>query len=766
MAQTAVVAVENNFTKGLITESTGLNFPENATTSTDNCTYTLIGDVTRRLGFDFEANYRLQTDNTVNAAYNTYKWNNAGGDGVSQIIVTQVGSTLYFYLSSSATVSSPLSTQLISSLSLTQFASSGTMDSTIECQFADGNGYLFVFHPNLNTVYCSYAGGTISTGTITYKIRDFQGLDDSLATDLRPKNLTIQHQYNLQNQGWTAGNSWSAAVNTNDAMNIGNHAFTIGGVSGVTVGQNLALNFYSSNPGGIQVGSGAGSITAYDGNTIIVNVYSISSSNPGGPFHYVTMSPINTGYINTFITAEGVAPSNSDVWWYFKNASNQYDPATTQPSVTLSTGNAPKGHYVLNAFDINRSSVSGLNGLTEFSTNQRPSTGCWFQGRLWATGLSAGFSSQVSNDNYSWTENIYFSQIVQTPKDFGNCFQNNDPTSENLFSILPTDGGVLVIKESGKIYKLFPIQNGLLVFAQNGVWFVTGSQGIGFAANDYTVTQLSQVQSVSNTSFVNVLGLPYFWNEEGIYRVQPKQGGILSVEPITVGTILAFYNNIPLKSRLYARGAYDPINYVIQWTYKTTLETSVLDRYHFDGILNFNTFNSAFYPYTFPGTPSIIGINYVNAPNLVNTPQPGFKYFTNAGFQYTFSEERNTTYKDFVSFDGIGSDFSSFFITGYKLRGQAQRKFQPLYVFLYCKTNGEVGAYSFQGVWDWSNNANSGRWTARQTAYINDINYDVVHRRHKLRGHGYSVQFKVSSISGLPFDIIGWATTDEINAGL
>jgi hypothetical protein len=48
---------ENNFTKGLITEATGLNFPENAATSTDNCQYTLIGDVTRRLGIDREVNF-------------------------------------------------------------------------------------------------------------------------------------------------------------------------------------------------------------------------------------------------------------------------------------------------------------------------------------------------------------------------------------------------------------------------------------------------------------------------------------------------------------------------------------------------------------------------------------------------------------------------------------------------------------------------------------------------------------------------------------
>src|SRR5258707_4679616 len=98
MPQQVTSLVENNFTKGLITESTGLNFPENAATSTDNCTYTLIGDVSRRLGIDYEVNGSVLVNDRGGKAISSYKWNNAGGDGLSQIIVTQVGDTLYFYL--------------------------------------------------------------------------------------------------------------------------------------------------------------------------------------------------------------------------------------------------------------------------------------------------------------------------------------------------------------------------------------------------------------------------------------------------------------------------------------------------------------------------------------------------------------------------------------------------------------------------------------------------------------------------------------------
>ena len=148
-------------------------------------------------------------------------------------------------------------------------------------------------------------------------------------------------------------------------------------------------------------------------------------------------------------------------------------------------------------------------------------------------GLDASQAATGDENFYTWTENIYFSQIVTSINQFGYCYQANDPTDENYFNLLPDDGGVIQIQGCGAIHKLFPIQNGMLVFADNGVWFITGSQGIGFTADDYTITKISAVRVISNTSFVDVLGMPFFWNEEGIYMTQQTQNGI-QIEPLTV----------------------------------------------------------------------------------------------------------------------------------------------------------------------------------------------------------------------------------------
>jgi len=268
-------AVENNFTGGLKTEFTGLNFPENAAFDTDNCIYTLIGDVVRRMGFDFEANH------TVSAALPdyqyakvTYKWNNAGGDGSSEIVVAQVGALLFFYKSSDATAASPLSTKILAStVDLTTFLPAGSTNvpKNIECQFATGNGYLFVFHPYLEPFYCiRYSNDVILANVINIKQRDFTGIFDGLDDSLRLNTLSFEHLYNIDNQGWYNGTSWSATSSTSTYTGVGALTLTIPtGVAGVITGdsQVVTVNAYSNIIGTPVVFTQTGTVHAYTSGT-------------------------------------------------------------------------------------------------------------------------------------------------------------------------------------------------------------------------------------------------------------------------------------------------------------------------------------------------------------------------------------------------------------------------------------------------------------------------------------------------------------------
>jgi hypothetical protein len=477
-------------------------------------------------------------------------------------------------------------------------------------------------------------------------------------------------------------------------------------------------------------------------------------------------------------SAIGNYPSNADIWWQFKNTSNVFAPTTSSIlNVTLPNTQAPSGHYILNAFNQDRTSVSGISGLTAVSTTMRPTTGAWFAGRAWYTGTNDSLQATTDQSFYSWTESIYYSKVVQHQGDVGLCYSENDPTDETFFDPLPTDGGVIVIQGTGPIYKLFPVANGLLVMAANGIWLISGSSGYGFDSTSYLISKISSVKLISGSSVVDILGFPAFWNLEGIYAVStgkennPYGQGGLTVNPITVGTIQTFYDAIPHQSKLYAKGAYDPIGYVVQWVYRTTAETDINNRYFMDGILNFNTYNKAFYPYEVATTETstvaernIAGIVYVSYPSNPQSLIPQFKYPSLNTITNTvkFSEENNfTDYLDWIqsSTNGLGVDYISTFTTGYKLHGQAYRKWQPIYVYVYLN-NENPSSYTIESIWDYNDTA-LGRTSQAQTIVNFDPYFKGLFRRHKLRGHGLVVQFKFSSVTGEPFSIWGWSVPEQ-----
>jgi len=400
MPRSAGVAVTNDFTKGLVTEATGLNFPENACTQTTDCVFNYDGSVNRRMGWDFEASSTFKSINRTNNAVNTYLWRNVNGDGNTTLVVLQVGPTLYFYKTNQASFSLGAVAATATLSPNAQAVAAGLIPDQVEAQFCDGNGILFVTHPYCDPVYIVYnvTNDTITSFTIQLMIRDFEGQVSDITSNpsVRPaqalNNYTnssigtasAQHVYNLFNQGWVQKQlvSWN--------------------------------------------------------------------------------------------TQQASLPSNSDVMWLFKTSTgtltyNDSSPVGWFSGIVQGNSQAAQGHYIYPLAQTTRSaSLSAdtgfaVGGLQESGTGaQRPSTSAFFEGRVFYAGVNAqGFNSS-----------IYFTQIVTASTqtlspilDYGACYQQNDPTSENFFDLLPSDGGVIRIPDAGTIYKLVAVPGGLAVFA-------------------------------------------------------------------------------------------------------------------------------------------------------------------------------------------------------------------------------------------------------------------------------------------------------------
>jgi hypothetical protein len=701
MPRAAGSSVENNFKNGLITEASGLNFPENACTETYNCVFNFDGSVQRRLGLDFESQYVVKTIDRDDSAVTTFLWKNVAGDGSTTLCVVQVGGTLYFYETASSSISSGA---IASTITLSTYLASGApTPELLECQFSYGNGLLFVTHPYCDPFYVSYTPSTQTvTGTlITIKIRDFEGATaDSLRVDERPTStlagLSDSHEYNLYNQGWTSAN------------------------------------------------------------------------------------------LTTWDTAQTTMPSNSDVMWTFKDATNNFD-AGSGAIARVVRGNspAPKGHFILALANQDRNTAAGMSGVTATTTSYfRPSTSAFYAGRMFYSGI------QYSGFNAS----IYFSQIVERSEQYAFCYQQNDPTSEDNSDLLPSDGGVIRIPEAGTVYKLVAISGALVVFCANGVWSITGSTGLGFSAVDFTVSKISSINAISASSFVDVGGFPSWWNAEGIYLLSPGQAGV-QISSLSDSRIKTFFDAIPLASKLSAKGYFNLVAGVVQWLYRTTTESGATDRYEYNQILNFSTMTSAFYPWTISASnvkvngivvlessASALTVSNVtdDSSNLViddsanqvvaystsdTASVPSFVYLTSypngSTYDFTFAGARNLDYLDWREY-GDDTDYISYFISGYKIHGDGIRKFQPNWVSIFSRNSADT-SYSFQGLWDYAIASSTGRWSSAQTVSHSSADYSNFIRRLKVRGHGKVLQFLVTSVSGVPFDLLGWSVFETGN---
>ena len=491
--------------------------------------------------------------------------------------------------------------------------------------------------------------------------------------------------------------------------------------------------------------------------------------------------------VSSFQISTGKYPAHNIVWWLLKDALDVFTPSLYTTN-TRGNSPAPKGKFTLKAFYQDRAAVSpGFPGLSVVSSGyQRPSTCEFYAGRVFYSGVSAdGFSNK-----------IYFSQIVVKPGDMAKCYQANDPTSEYSFDLLATDGGVINILDSGTIIKLFAIDGALIVFASNGVWSITGSTGMGFTALDYTIRKISTVPALSTSSFVNVSGIPAWWNTEGIYTLTMNSTtGQTQIVSMTEKKIKDFFNSdIPAGSKVYARGCYNPATRIVQWLYSSVNPGTVTARYSYDRILNFNVNTGAFYPWSFDdsgvkvhGLLCVLGSGSESVEEVVTdssgvtvTDSGGnnvtvdvtvedvhantIKYFVSHNTDdVTWAEEQDREYKDWRSHTTDGYNYTSSFISGYKVRGDAMRKWQPLYIRIYCD-NEYPSQFTIRSCWDYATTAGTLRWSTPQTVSMYTDDYDYMSRRLKLRGHGLSMQIKVDSIDGEPFDIIGWSTIDTTNA--
>ncbi len=748
MAQAKTKKLYNTFVKGLITEASPLTYPENASIGEDNCVIYRKGNRARRLGVDFEAGFVL-TNNGVShtdKALSEFRWETPSNENYINLLCVQVGLTIHFYSLDNTTISG---FKKSFTLDLSPYVVAGVLGAEqTTVQMSSGKGYLFIVSPKLEPLLVEYKPetDTIEASRIYIQIRDFDGVDDGLSPQDEPPTLSDLHHYNLRNQGWISPNTGSGSIG-----NV-NYFDEWGGVGTFSAPVSKPIqDFYNA-------------LKRYPGNN---------------KQWYVGKSPVDNGAIKV----GDFDPTLLDKFW-------------------LGNTQAPKGHYILDAFRRDRSAVSGVPNIPVEIVPERPHSVCFAFGRAF----------------YVCRDTVYYSQVLDNKRKAGFCYQEADPTSEEISDLIDTDGGAIPIPEMKRGVKLVAMGNGVLVFSPNGVWSIQGTSN-GFTASDISVSALSKVGVDSPESVVEADGQILWWSKVGIQAFAQKSGAFGPIEGafdktnISEETVQTFFNEtIPANSKPFVKGIFDPSTNTVHWLFKTE---AIAHQNYYNRILNFDLTLQAFYPWSFSGTGVYVtgaflasdlavsitssdvvengvqvsdGANDVVADLFVEEYRPTFLKFVCAanGDAITFGQISNGEFVDWERFNGVGYTYESFIESGYELLGDAMRKKQAPYVYTYLRrtetafvASGEdytldrPSSCKMQVKWDWSNSQISNKWSPKYEVYRHtrfptfieedltfDSGYPIVVTRHKVRGSGRAIQFRFEgSERGKDFDLLGWAVS-------
>ena len=796
----------NNFTGGLITETTALTFPENAAQEIDNFEINRDGSIKRRLGMIEESlGKRIDTQRNAltvaNYAIQSFKWANVDNDPTKTLGVIQIGDALWFTDLSSDVLSTAMLNKDSNGVAQPLYIDAPLVPRRISglepVSFTAVNGVLIVASSEMgNPIYIEYTTGGIGTSreirgeAITLKVRDLWGVDDGLPIDERPPKLSGNHKYNLKNQGWSGSSTGIPRLFKNWYDGKG----TLKELYPKLYNTNGTLKDYDGIPKSTRLNVQLTTLTSLYGN--------ISDGN-----REVLGRKGFLGY-----------PSNADIRYLGNGVDGDGKPEFDYHpfNVTgISSTPAPKGKYVIDAFSrgVGRNKASAVGGLRSDSERANISVVAAYANRVFYSGVDSNIRSpDVRSPDY--TGCLFFTKSINTFEDFEKCYQEADPTSENDFKLVATDGGFLKIAEASQIVKLIVARASLIVIAKNGIWQITGPDGI-FSAESYSINQLTNIGCESPDSIVVAEDIVYYWSDGGIYALAADSiSGELNAKNISETTIQTFLNGIPAISKNAAKGRFDTVNRKVTWLYN--------DKDSYDGLsfknsynreLVFDTVLQAFYPrsvgdssegtfitayvetenfVTLSNVQSVV-VNgeqvQVNGEDVVATiPTKGknsgvTKYLLltpsgfNGSYEFSFGSYGGFSFKDWDE-----TDSPAFLTTGSELSGDTQRDKQIPYLTMHFnrtetgfqEVNGELEARSPSSCsvtsrWSFADSRSSGKWGRPFEAYRlgrnfipqdegDDFDYgqSVITTKTKIRGKGRAVAFRFETSEGKDCQIIGW----------
>ena len=790
------------FIGGLNTEINGTIDSTYNTSDELNCTIYNDGTRGRRYGLSLER-YGSYFNTAKGLAYSGYLWKNVN-KSPNDIIVYQVDTVLHFYkyVQKPYSIYKYTNTLNISGAVIDQGNFKASVASYTIC-----DGKLIMVNKYMRPIIISFdeASETFSYKNITIQYRDFEGIEDGLRVDQMPPELSKEHHYNLINQGWDDEeiNKVKADRSLYPANNM--QWFLGKDDSGAFQTESLLAKYFGNTkaPKGHCIldyferdRSAASGIYAEAGTQ--TQHYDYHNRYPSGSWAWCYQWPVqdftievpnSSGIASSFkfkVTSSGNYLSDpqqgatltfygwtGSSWEFIESRSTGTFVKTTDhtwPVTNESKYQKYKAdiHLSVGVSDMHCSLTVAMKGASNLFKYTGPST------------RVTDITSMAGKLFYLTGDTVLFSQTVEEDaKNIGNCYQANDPTSEEISDLVPTDGGHVKFNAMGDGLALATFNRGILVFGRDKVYGLISPADKKFSATEYDTVELSSAGLAGNKSVVSVADAVFYWSPLGIFRigVNPNTGSTLVAQNITSSTIQQYYNNISQYSKDNARAVFDYATNRIYWYYPTTDG----EPWKLNGVLVYDLNYNAFMPYKIADGGAVVAVfttiiaernrpayNMYAGDKLVKANEDNViakeistKYDRFQALQHCIvDEEGNISFGDYNSRDykdWLTSSYDSYMVSvPLTFDDTYYNKQVPLLQTILTRTEedvtsvkgkyiGQSGAY-LRMRWGWSNTDKSNRWDLIQSCYKpqKDFLYtDYVPTLLHVRGRGKAIQIEI-----------------------
>jgi len=792
-------------TGGLHTEASELIKPQGTTEDEENFVMLKSGARRRRKGLVLEASGTTFTFTVAPAADDvlvSYRWKNVDNDPDKDFVVVQIANLLHFYDDEDSPLSGNKSTYTID-LDGHNTATLGDV-SIFPVSMTSGRGKLFVTGKRVHPFHVEFDASLsppILAVPTTIRERDFEGIDDGNALTLHPTTLTGNHEYNLRNAGWDATDIES--YNTSESeypskAQIPWLAFRRTVVAGFA-DEDGTKAFHAPKLAAEEFRNKKAPIGAF-----LRDPFDTSQAQGGATsWAITTWTFVNNGatWDVTFTTnathdilaSDNVIISGNDFKYNSSLNPELGSWSGTHPSAIVSI---PAGNQVLLTgvtapFDwqswidqffrlgtIQKESIA-VENPDSYSTDERFEVNEFFAGRVFYGGVRHG---RIGHK-------IFFSQILQTDEQLGQCYQEQDPTSENFNALLPNDGGVIIVNEMGMVRDMKVIGSNLFIYTTNGVWVLRGGESGFFEANAFNISQLSTATCTSLFGVAEVEGTHIFSGDEGIHAISVSNQGQPQTTNIIKDTILSQWTAIEKIQQERVQLHYDSAQRRLYVLFSLTDAGS--NNFSYDTALVLSTQFNSWYKLKFPL--SVANGEYITGAVALregSSDEAMLKFFVidNSRADLLVCDMDGALYLDWE-----GTEQIPFMITqpdnpvltdvggdqpvNFELKkmGAIITTYMKRTETGYIDTGGGVldevnpSSLTMQARWDWADHTNSGKWGTAQQVYRHkreflaatasstfDDGELVIVSRSRVRGRGRTLQLRFDGAAGFDAHLLGY----------